>query len=113
MNETYPLLNQATHDNSGLLWFLHAPFWQQMFFVTMAAGIITFVHIMGWIDWRKIWKEIKIWVSWVKMVELPNQKKERDKFFNMFKNKFVNYLHIKYDDRQNYNEEIEIGENEK
>lgn len=99
MNETYPLINHTTQNNSGLLWMLHAPFWQQMFFVTMAAGIITFVHIMGWIDWRKIWKEIKVWILWVKTIELPNEKKKRNEFFKIFRKKS--------NDKENSTEEIE------
>lgn len=109
MNETYPLQNQEIHNNTGLLWMLHAPFWQQMFFVTMAVGIMTFIHIMGWIDWRKIAKEIKIWLMWVKMVELPNEKEKRNKFFNAFKNKMIDCFHITYN-QENSNEEVENDE---
>lgn len=98
-NETFPIPHQEIHNNTGLLWMLHAPFWEQMFFILMAAGIALLIHAMiSWTDWKKVKLGIKEWILWMTVIEFPTQKEKRIEFFKMFKrDALIEYFTIKYE----------------
>jgi DNA modification methylase len=73
-------------NETDLLWMLHAPFWQQIFFICMAAGIALFIHaIFSWTDWKQIKFKIKEWIIWLKTSELPKEKERRKALYAKFK----------------------------
>lgn len=44
-----------------LLWFLDAPFWQKLFWITMVAGVSSFVYIFINYMLPEVFKDIEDW----------------------------------------------------